>query len=256
LNKAEFDVLLDTKDLNRFAILLDIDGTLLDIAPTPYEVVVPSELPKTLAKVGSRLDGALALVSGRRIEEIDSFFSPFRFPAIGGHGAEMRPIAKGGVVEGRASLLNDEFKQNLKTIAKRHPGVLIEDKGYSLALHYRQAPKQGVGLIHDIKHAWQAWGDRSIEMLTGKAVIELKFAGFNKGTAVRALMSYPPFAGRAPIFVGDDHTDEDAFKVVPEFNGHAISVGRRLPRVLECFDSPTAVRQWLQRLAQDVAIAS
>jgi trehalose 6-phosphate phosphatase len=247
---------LDIDDWSRFAILLDVDGTLLDIAPTPTEVVVPPELPQTLASLSRRLDGALALVSGRRIEEIDAFFAPLRLPAIGGHGAEMRPVAKGPVTEGHASMLSEEFKQNLKAIARRHPGVLIEDKGHSLALHYRQAPKEALGLIHDVKHAYQAWGDRSIEMLTGKAVIELKFAGFNKGTAMRALMSYPPFAGRAPIFIGDDRTDEDAFAVVPEFNGRAISVGRKLAGVEELFKSPNELRQWLGRLAARVAVPS
>ena len=123
--------------------------------------------------------------------------------------------------------------------------MLVEDKGYSLALHYRQVPKQGVALIHDVKHAYEAWGDQSIELLAGKAVLELKFAGFNKGTAVRQLMTYPPFAGRAPIFVGDDHTDEDAFKVVPEFNGQAMSVGRKLPGIDKYFDCPADVRHWL-----------
>ena len=96
-------------------------------------------------------------------------------------------MAKGRIVAGQGSVLDGAFKTQLKLIAAKHPGVLIEDKGYSLALHYRLAPKQGVPLIHDVKHAYEAWGDKSIEMLTGKAVIELKFAGFNKGTAVRAL---------------------------------------------------------------------
>src|SRR5215212_3389774 len=100
----------------------------------------------------------------------------------------------------------------------------------------------GVALIHDVKHAHQAWGDQSIELLFGKAVLELKFAGFNKGAAVRQLMTYPPFARRTPIFVGDDHTDEDAFKVMPDFNGQAMSVGRKLPGIDKYFESPADVR--------------
>jgi trehalose 6-phosphate phosphatase len=247
---------IDPSDLSRLALLLDIDGTLIDIAPTPNEVVMPPELPETLARVSERLDGALALVSGRPIREIDAFFAPLQLPAIGGHGAEMRPVAGGAIIEGHGTVLDAEFKDRLKAIAAGHPGVLIEDKGYSLALHYRLAPKQGVGLLHDIKHAYQAWGDDSIEMLNGKAVVELKFAGFNKGSAVRQLMTYPPFKGRAPIFVGDDRTDEDAFKVVPEFNGHAMSVGRKLPGIDEAFKSPSEVRHWLMRLAGGVAVAS
>jgi trehalose 6-phosphate phosphatase len=249
-------VLLDPHNLNRLAILLDVDGTLLDIAPTPREVVVPPGLAKTLSRVRDQLEGALALVSGRMIAELDDFFAPLQLAAIGGHGAEMRPVAAGPVITGRATPLDAEFKQRLKDIAACHPGVLVEDKGYSLALHYRQVPKQGVALIHDVKHAHEAWGDKSIELLTGKAVLELKFAGFNKGTAVRQLMTYPPFTGRAPIFVGDDHTDEDAFKVMPEFNGQSMSVSRKLPGINKHFACPADVRHWLGLLSGVEAVVS
>lgn len=238
------------------AILLDVDGTLLDIAPTPQDVVVPRDLPQTLARVRDRLGGALALVSGRMISEIDNFFAPLKLAAIGGHGAEMRPVADGPILAGRATSLDAEFKQRLIDIAARHPGVLLEDKGYSLALHYRQVPKQGVALIHEVKHAHEAWGDQSIELLSGKAMIELKFAGFNKGSAVRQLMTYPPFARRAPIFVGDDRTDEDAFKVMPEFNGQSMSVGRKLPGIDKYFECPADVRRWLETMAGALAVAS
>jgi trehalose 6-phosphate phosphatase len=254
--KWDLFVSFDPTDLKRLAILLDIDGTLLDIAPTPQEVKVPQTLPQTLMRVSERVGGALAVVSGRTLVEIDDFFAPLHLPAIGGHGAEMRPVADGPVIAGRASQIDAEFKQRLKDIATRHPGVLVEDKGYSLALHYRQVPKQGVSLVHDVKHAYEAWGDQSIELLTGKAVLELKFAGFNKGTAVRQLMTYPPFKGRAPVFVGDDHTDEDAFDVVSEFNGHAMSVGRKLPGIDRVFQSPAEVRHWLEGLAGSVAVSS
>jgi trehalose 6-phosphate phosphatase len=246
----------ESHDLNRLAVLLDVDGTLLDIAPTPTAVVVPPSLARTLEGVSRRSGGALALVSGRPIAELDEFFAPLKFPAIGGHGAEMRPVATGPTMAGSSTPLDMEFKQHLKEVAARHPGVLVEDKGYSLALHYRLAPKQGLRLIHDVKHAYDAWGDRSIEMLTGKAVIEVKFAGFNKGTAVRMLMTYPPFAGRQPVFIGDDQTDEDAFAVMPEFKGHSISVGRKLPGIEEHFASPAEVRHWLTNLAGGIAVAS
>jgi trehalose 6-phosphate phosphatase len=239
----------DPRDFGRLALLLDVDGTLLDIAPTPQEVVVPRELPGTLSRVRDRLEGALALVSGRMISEIDNFFAPLQLAAVGGHGAEIRPTAAGPIIAGRATPIDAEFKQQLKDIALSHPGVLVEDKGYSLALHYRKVPKQGVALIHDVKHAHQAWGDQSIELLFGKAVLELKFAGFNKGSAVRQLMTYPPFARRAPIFIGDDHTDEDAFKVMPEFNGQAMSVGRKLPGIDKYFECPADVRHWLGLMA-------
>jgi len=255
-NGPELLVPPDPRALNDLAILLDVDGTLLDIAPTPLEVAVPPSLTRTLEAVSGRIGGALALVSGRPIPEMDAFFAPLRLPAIGGHGAEMRPLANGEIIDKRNTPLDPVFAQRLKDIAARHPGVLVEDKGYSIALHYRQAPKQGIGLVHDVRHAFEAWADRSFELLAGKAVLEIKFAAFNKGTAVRELMTYPPFVGRAPIFVGDDRTDEDAFKVVPDFHGHAMSVGRRLPWVEGYFKSPAEVRQWLELLSGGMAIAS
>ena len=247
---------LDPRELNRLAVLLDVDGTLLDIAPTPREVVVPRELPETLARVSDRLGGALALVSGRPIYEIDEFFALLRLPTIGGHGAEMRPVAGGVTISGRSTPLDPIFRQRLKDIAANHPGVLVEDKGYSIALHYRQVPKQGLALVHDVKHAYQAWADQSFELLAGKAVLEIKYAAFNKGSAVRDLMTYPPFKGRAPIFVGDDRTDEDAFKVMPEFNGQSMSVGRKLPGIEKYFECPADVRRWLGLMSGLVAVSS
>jgi len=242
-------------DFSRFAILLDVDGTLLDIAPTPQAVVIPATLPQTLTAVRERVGGALALVSGRLISDIDTLFSPLRFPAVGGHGAEMRLRGRGDTINQRAIPLEPELRENLTVIAARHSGVLVEDKGSSVALHYRTAPKQGLGLVHDVKHAFAAWNDPLLEMLTGKAVIEIKHRGYNKGTGVRELMSHPPFNGRRPIFVGDDKTDEFAFAVMPEFNGIPISVGRRISWVEECFNSPSDVRAWLERLAVEAAVS-
>jgi trehalose 6-phosphate phosphatase len=242
-------------DLSRFAILLDVDGTLLDIAPTPQAVYVPETLRQTLAMLRARVGGALALVSGRLISDLDTLFTPLRLPAVGGHGAELRPLAESDAVEKRAVLLDQAFREDLANIAARHSGVIVEDKGYSIALHYRTAPKQGIGLIHDVKHACIAWHDRSIEMLTGKAVIEIKPAGFNKGTGVRELMSHAPFKDRMPIFVGDDKTDEDAFKVIPEYGGIAVSVGRRIPGIDEHFNSPSDVRAWLERLSIETVVS-
>jgi trehalose 6-phosphate phosphatase len=243
-------------DFANLAILLDVDGTLLDIAPTPHEVQVPDGLVDTLHALSDRIGGALALVSGRPIAELDRFFSPLKPPAVGGHGAEIRRLAGGPLVDNRTRPLDPIFKQRLKDIAARHPGVLVEDKGYSIALHYRQAPKQGLGLVHDVKHAYEAWADKSFELLAGKAVLEVKFANFNKGTGVRELMDCPPFVGRVPIFIGDDRTDEDAFAVMPEYNGHAMSVGRRIHGIRDHFTSPAEVRRWLELLAGGVALAS
>lgn len=241
-------------DLQHFAILLDVDGTLLDIAPTPLEVRVPTSLRESLFRVHRRSGGALALVSGRPLAELDQLFAPLRLPAIGGHGAEMRLGADGEAVARRAVPLDPQFRERLKIIADRHRGIIVEDKGYSVALHYRLAPKEGLALAHDIRRECRDWGDSSIELLSGKAVIEIKSRGFNKGIAVRELMIHPPFAGRSPIFFGDDITDEDAFAVMPEFGGVAISVGRRFPGVQECFPSPAEVRRLLEQLSQEAVV--
>jgi trehalose 6-phosphate phosphatase len=245
---------LDLSDLTRFAILLDVDGTLLDIAPTPQAVHMPPTLCKTLVAVRERAGGALALVSGRLISDLDSLFTPLRFPAVGGHGAELRAYGEGDTIDQRAFSLEPDLRAGLAAIAARHSGVIVEDKGSSIALHYRTAPKQGLGLVHDVKHAFAAWNDPSLELLTGKAVLEIKHRGYNKGTGVRELMSHPPFNGRRPIFIGDDKTDEFAFAVMPEFDGIPVSVGRRISWVEDCFNSPTEVRAWLERLSVEAVV--
>jgi trehalose 6-phosphate phosphatase len=242
----------DARDLNHSAILLDVDGTILDIAPTPASVAVPASLRRVLAVVSERVGGALALVSGRPLPDLDAIFAPLRLPAIGGHGAELRLDAGG--IEHHAEPLDAELRRALKTIVARHPGVIAEDKGYSFALHYRKVPAQGLSVVHEVKHACAA--NPSIELLAGKAVIEVKAKGFNKGTAVRALMKHPPFRGRVPIFIGDDRTDEAAFAVMPEFRGQAISVGRKVAGVADRFETPGDVRRWLEQLSDGVVVAS
>jgi trehalose 6-phosphate phosphatase len=251
----ELPVPLDLRDFSRFALLLDVDGTLLDIAPTPQAVYVPPALRQSLAALRARLGGALALVSGRLISDLDGLFTPLRLPVVGGHGAELRPHGEGDTIDQRAYALEPRLRAELAAIAKRHEGVLFEDKGSSIALHYRAVPKQGVSLSHDVKHAFEAWNDPSIELLTGKAVLEIKHRGYNKGTGVRELMSLAPFNGRRPIYVGDDKTDEFAFAVMPEFDGVAVSVGRRISWVEHCIESPTEVRAWLEHLSAEATVS-
>src|SRR6201747_3285886 len=126
--------------LSQTAILLDIDGTLLELAPTPREVWVPPGLAKTLNKMHQPTGGSLALVSGRSLNDIDLIFAPEQFPAVGGHGAEMRIGTDNEAVASHAPPMDKELKRRLAAIARLSPGILLEDKGYSLALHYRLAP--------------------------------------------------------------------------------------------------------------------
>lgn len=235
--------------LRELAILLDVDGTILDIAPTPGEVTVPASLRQTLARLARATGGALALVSGRSLGDLDRLFAPLRLPAVGGHGAELRASAGGEAEAGGARPLDGDLRDRLAGIADSAPGVLVEDKGYGLAVHYRLAPEQE-GTVKQAVAAIQAdWPQEPIEILPGKAVLEVKAAGFDKGAGVRALMRHKPFAGRRPIFIGDDTTDESAFAAMPEFDGVGLSVGRHVPGTTHCFATPSEVRDWLQRLS-------
>jgi trehalose 6-phosphate phosphatase len=241
--------------LNECAVLLDIDGTLLDLAPTPREVWVPPALSKALNRLLTRTSGALALVSGRSLNDIDLIFAPDQFPAVGGHGAEMRIAADSEAVATHAPPMDKELKRRLAVIAKLSPGILLEDKGYSLALHYRLAPHAEKAIYAAVSLIRADLPNAPIEVLPGKSVCEIKHSGFTKATGVQELMTHEPFRGRRPIFIGDDVTDESVFAIMPELGGLAFSVGRRAHGVAGHFDEPRDVREWLARLVDDEAAA-
>jgi trehalose 6-phosphate phosphatase len=234
--------------LSETAILLDIDGTLLDLAPTPREVWVPPGLSKTLNRLLERTSGALALVSGRSLNDIDLIFAPEEFPAVGGHGAEMRVTADGEAAATHAPPMDKELKRRLAAIAKLSPGILLEDKGYSLALHYRLAPHAEKAIYEAVSLIRAELPNAPIEVLPGKSVYEIKHSGFTKASGVRELMTREPFRGRRPLFIGDDVTDESVFAIMPDLNGLAFSVGRRAKGVAGHFDEPRDVREFLARL--------
>ncbi|WP_420967591.1 trehalose-phosphatase [Bradyrhizobium sp. B120] len=237
--------------LDRTAVLLDIDGTLLDFAPTPREVWVPPELATTLKQLHDRTGGALALVSGRSLNDIDLIFAPEQFPAVGGHGAEMRLQPDSEAVAAHAPPLDKELKRRLAAIAKLSPGILLEDKGYSLALHYRLAPHAERAIYEAVSLIRAELPTAPIEVLPGKSVCEIKHSGFTKATGVRELMTHEPFKGRRPFFIGDDVTDETVFAIMPDFNGLSFSVGRRATGVAGHFDGPSDVRTFLAQLLDD-----
>src|SRR5438067_4383746 len=244
------------RDLDQSAILLDIDGTLLDLAPTPREVWVPPGLAKTLNRLLERPSGALALVSGRSLNDIDLIFPPEHFPAVGGHGAEMRLSQDSEAVATHAPPMDKELKRRLAAIAKLSPGILLEDKGYSLALHYRLAPHAEKAIYAAVSLIRADLPNAPIEVMPGKCVCEIKHSGFNKASGVIELMTHDPFKGRRPIFIGDDVTDESVFAIMPELRGLAFSVGRRAKGVVSHFDEPRDVRQWLARLVDDNGVAA
>jgi trehalose 6-phosphate phosphatase len=242
--------------LRECAVLLDIDGTLLDLMPTPREVWVPPGLAKTLRRLHERTGGALAMVSGRSLNDIDLIFAPDQFPAVGGHGSEMRIRGDSEAVAGHAPPMDKELKRRLAAIAKLSPGILLEDKGYSLALHYRLAPHAEKAIYAAVSLIRADLPNAPIEVLPGKCVCEIKHAGFTKATGVRELMTHEPFRGRRPFFIGDDVTDESVFAIMPDMDGVAFSVGRRAKGVAGHFDAPADVREFLAHLLDDERDAS
>ncbi len=238
-------------NLRECAILLDVDGTILDLAATPREVWVPPSLRHDIARLSERTGGAVALVSGRSLDDLDLLFSPLQLPAVGGHGAEFRPRVGGEPELRRTAPLGAALKRKFATVAEIGPGIVIEDKTYSIALHYRLAPDLENVVKEAVTRICAEICSASIEILHGKFVVEIKQLGFNKGTAVRELMRLAPFADRHPIFVGDDITDESVFEIISEFDGLAFSVGRTVEGVDGHFEKPEAVRGWLTRIADE-----
>jgi len=234
-------------DPKTIAILLDVDGTMIEIGPSPFEVYVSDGLRSSLSQLFDLTGGALALVSGRPIRDLDMLFTPLKLPSVGGHGAEMR--VTGGEIIIAAKRLPADLRRQLAQAAKLDPGIEVEDKGYSLALHYRKAPQNQEWLLRQIAANCKAFPDEITEVLPGKAMFEVKRPAVNKGESVRQLMKLAPFAGRMPVFIGDDVTDESVFAILPDLGGMGFSVTRQFPGLTGIFDSPAQVRDALQRLA-------
>lgn len=238
---------LPSVDLGHDAIFLDVDGTLVDIARSPKHVHVSSELRSSLAAIASNADSALALVSGRTVESVDALFAPWRTATIGCHGAQMRRSAN-AVTDTRVAPLPDAVRSAFSDMVKLFPRVEFEDKTFALAFHYRQAPELRGPLLEHLLARVAAF-EADYVMMSGKSVFEIRPKSCTKGEALRELMGGPPFAGRRPIFFGDDTTDEYAFAILPEFGGIGVSVGRAVASVEFTVPSPRHVRHWLSALA-------
>lgn len=232
-----------------WALFLDVDGTLLDLAATPGEVQVPGDLIDDLRRLHEALEGALALVSGRRVEAIDALFAPLRLPAIGLHGLQRRD---GAVVEHEAPHELPAVLAAARALAAKFPGTLVEDKGVTLALHWRNAPAAEEPLHEFASSALiQLPGYR---LQPGHDVIELRPDGHDKGDAIVALLSMAPFRDRLPVFIGDDLTDEYGFDAVNARHGLTVLVGSRAPSAaVFALPDPAAVRAWLHRGAMAVS---
>jgi trehalose 6-phosphate phosphatase len=242
---------------DRWAVFLDVDGTLLAIAATPGAVQVESELPALLLRLRDACDGALALVSGRRLADIDRMFASLRGPAAGLHGRERRS-AQGTTerVSGDAPRL-DALRPLLDAYVASRPGLLLEDKGGSLAVHYRLAPRyaSSLGRLADSVAA----SEPELSVIRGRKVVEFLPRGADKGVAISEFLSEPPFAGRRPIYAGDDTTDEDGFVMVNRLGGLSIKVAdresRARPATAAQFRLPSvaALRRWLDAVAASLA---
>jgi trehalose 6-phosphate phosphatase len=229
------------------ALFLDVDGTLLDIAPTPESVIVSEQIKQLLHTLSTLLDGALALVSGRSIRTLDVLFDPLRFTAAGIHGCERREasgcILRPDIDIARVAAARDE----LTAWTLRHPGTLLEDKGYALALHYRLAPELEIPALSEVESALAMLGTH--ELQRGKFVFELRPAGYSKGGAIQAFMSEQPFRGRQPLFIGDDVTDEAGFDAVNQLKGISVRVGHSTQTAAKYrLENVQAVIGWLGTL--------
>jgi trehalose 6-phosphate phosphatase len=223
------------------ALFLDFDGTLVDIAPTPDAVSVETGLTRTLAQLAQVLDGALALVSGRPLAQLDGFLAPLVLPAAGVHGAERR--RPDGVVERRALPALERVAEAALQLASRQPGLIVERKTSSVALHYRAAPQCESLCRTTLQQA--VAGEPDLHLMCGKMVVEALPRGVSKGRAVDAFLKEPPFAGRKPVFIGDDVTDEAGFEAVQRAGGYAVRVGDGASVALHRLPTPSAVRRWL-----------
>lgn len=223
------------------ALFLDFDGTLVDIADQPHQVEIPAGLVQTLALLKDYLDGAVAVVSGRPIGQIDDFLRPLQIATAGVHGTERRGA------NGTMTLLSthplDTVEHAARQLSSRHAGLLVEGKRGSVALHFRQAPELEALCVETMEAAVQA--SPGIAMLRGKMVVEAKPGGASKGGAIEEFMREPPFAGRTPLFVGDDITDEVGFTSVQRMGGLGVKVGDGPSVASQRIATPELFRQQL-----------
>jgi trehalose 6-phosphate phosphatase len=229
------------------ALFLDVDGTLLEIAPEPGAVHVPVRLRRILEELQSATGGALALVSGRALDQIDRLFAPLRLSAAGLHGLERRNL--GFKIE-RATpdpAALECARRRLAAFAAANDGVLLEDKGLTLALHYRKAAELADAAAAAADAA-VAESRGALVLLHGKMVCELKPPGVDKGRAIAAFLEEPPFAGRVPVFAGDDQTDEAGFVTINQHRGVSIRIGGPPTAAAYRLPNVRALHAWLLEL--------
>lgn len=231
-----------------WALFLDLDGTLIDFAPTPDGVVMPPGLRETLSALHRALGGAVALVSGRALVVVDALLAPVILPASGQHGAELRLGAESVTAPPHPAM--PAIAVALDTFAAAHPGVRIENKGHSISVHYRGAPAMADKAREMVENLIAGGGD-ALAPMPGQMVIDIKRRGLSKGSAVDWFMARAPFAERVPVFIGDDRTDEDGFDAVNQRRGISIRVGSSGDTAASfCIATPAALREWLATIVR------
>jgi trehalose 6-phosphate phosphatase len=227
---------------------LDIDGTLLDIAERPQLVRIDEDLGHLLATTRDATGGAVALISGRSVAEIDRLFGR-NFCAAGQHGAERRDAA-GKMHQHRVPLAGlRKAHERLKRMVAEHPALVLEDKGMNLALHYRLAPELAATVHEVLRRLVEELGD-DFELQSGKMVMEIKPSGKDKGTAIAEFLAEAPFRGRLPVFIGDDLTDEFGFELINRVGGCSVKVGEGSSAANWRLPNAHAVRAWLRRFVE------
>ncbi|GAA0535363.1 trehalose 6-phosphate phosphatase [Rhizomicrobium palustre] len=222
-----------------WALFLDIDGTLLDIAPTPEAVVVPEGLIASLEAASQKLGGALAVVSGRPLISIDALLAPLTLPAAAEHGAVLRN--PDGLLQRAGGGLPLPWRENIREVAATWEGVVIDEKPHSVAVHFRLAPSREEDVCRLLQQVIN--GHEDYEILPAKMAFELRRKGQHKGAAIESFMALSPFAGRLPVFIGDDFTDEDGFAVTRAMGGKGLHVQD------DFAGEPSRVRNWLSQWA-------
>jgi trehalose 6-phosphate phosphatase len=231
--------------LSTISLFFDVDGTLIDLAPRPNDVVVPTSLIADLERAEVRLEGALALVSGRTISDLDRLFHPLRLKASGVHGAEVRLSADLPIETARVARLPAEAWADLVLRLNRFPGTLAENKAFSFAVHYRAVPEVASVLEAELEAFMADHAALGLQIMDGHRVFEIKPPGINKGAAIEGFLATPAFAGRKPVFFGDDVTDLPGFATVLAHGGYAYGVARGEAGLSGTFPNPQAVRRWL-----------
>jgi len=230
------------------AVFLDVDGTLVPYAASPAAVHVDSQLIPQLSTLAAKLGGALALLSGRRLENLDELFAPLRLPAAGLHGLQRRDAAGNPHFAASSALSLRAAKESLQALVETVPGLRLEDKIETLAVHFQSAPEHGALVLERMNLVLATLGP-TFHVQPGRLVYELKSRLYNKGTALRAFLQETPFIGRTPVMIGDDLTDLDAFHAAEALGGYAIAVGDLVSARWHVAD-PSDLQRWIATLAE------